>query len=163
MTDRTRIPLELSLYTTIPPFLVHQNPFLTIQRQIHVPRLSNVDPKRPETVKVQRRNTVYAPDRAGYLSNASFIVPIAQFPGVGHPAHLRPKRFIKRFVADAAWAPAQGPELQLSKYKAAIRDLEKKKRVYKWASKRTEEEKAQEREMGFRRSGEPVTLEKLIL
>jgi hypothetical protein len=142
----------LSLYTTIPPFIVHQNPYLNIQQPIHVPR--DADAKKG-MVKIQP-SAVYPPDRLNHLSNASFIVPIADFSGVGHPKHLRPDRFVKRYVADAEWAPAQGRELELAKYKAGIRELEKKKDVYKWAINRSEQEKQQEREAGFRRSGDPI-------
>jgi hypothetical protein len=151
MAGGTLLPLELSLYTTIPPFLVHQHPYLNIQRTIHVPNTAN-----EETIKVQRPNTVYPPDRAGHLSNASFIVPIADFQGVGHPTHLRPKHLVKRFVADAEWSPAEGKPLQLANYKAGLRDLQKKKRVFKWTINRTDEERKAEWKAGFRRSGEDM-------
>ena len=143
----------MSLYTTIPPFIVHQNPYLNIQQPIHVPAYANAN---KGIVKIQPESAVYPPDRLNHLSNASFIVPIADFSGVGHPKHLRPDRFVKRYVADAEWAPAQGRELELAKFKAAIRELEKKKDVYKWALYRSEEEKQEEREAGFRRSGDPI-------
>ena len=158
ITGGTQIPLELSLYTTIHPSIVKQNPYLTIQNTIHVPRLSANG-----TLKLQRHNTVYPPDRAGYRSNASFIVPIADFQGVGHPKHLRPNTFVKRSVADAEWSAAKGQELQLSRYKAGIRDLEKKKFVYKWSINRTEKDKLKEWKWGLRRSGEHVDKEKLVL
>jgi hypothetical protein len=155
----------LSLYTTIPPFILHQHPSLNIQREIHVPRYLDAKEQKKDKipVKIPRPGSVYLPDRP--MSNASFIVPIADFLGVGHPKHLRPDRFVKRYVADAEWAPAQGRELELAKYKAGIRELEKKKFVYKWAINRTEEEKRQERKAGFRRSGDPVehAPEKLVL
>ena len=158
ITGGTQIPLELSLYTTIHPSIVKQNPYLTIQNTIHVPRRSVNG-----TLKLQRHNTVYPPDRAGYRSNASFIIPIANFQGVGHPKHLRPNSFVKRFVADAEWSVAKGQELQLSRYRAGIRDLEKKKFVYKWSVNRTEKDKREEWKQGLRRSGEPVDKEKLVL
>ena len=157
-TGGTQIPLELSLYTTIHPSIVNQNPYLTIQNTIHVPRLSTNG-----ALKLQRRNTVYPPDRAGYRSNASFIIPIADFQGVGHPKHLRPNTFVKRFVADAEWSVAKGQELQLSRYKAGIRDLEKKKFVYKWSINRSEKDKQEEWKHGLRRSGERVDKENLVL
>src|SRR5205814_2582330 len=127
------------------PSIVQQNPYLTIQNTIHVPRLSVND-----SLKLQRRNTVYPPDRAGYRSNSSFIIPLSHFQGVGHPKHLRPKTFVKRYVADAEWSAASGQELQLSKYKAGIRDLEKKKFLYKWSINRTEKDKKEEWKRGLR-------------
>jgi hypothetical protein len=108
------------------------------------------------TPKLQPPSTVYPPDHANYLSNASVIVPIAGFPGVGHPKGLRPDRLVKRYVADAEWTPAQGKEWQIAKYKAGIRLLEKKKQVYKWSVNRTKEDIRNERIAGFRRSGEVV-------
>jgi hypothetical protein len=99
---------------------------------------------------------VYPPDRPGYLSTASFIIPVADFPGVGHPRPTLTQGYVKRYVADADWAVAQGRELELSKYKAGIRGLEKKKFVHKWHVNRTEEEKQEERKAGFGRSGEPI-------
>lgn len=158
VTAGTQVPLELSLYTTIHPSIVKQNPYLTIQNTVHVPRLSSNG-----TLRLQRRNTIYPPDRAGHRSNASFIIPIANFQGVGHPKHLRPNAFVKRFVADAEWSVAKGQELQLSKYRAGIRDLEKKKLVYKWSINRTEKDIKQEWKHGLRRSGERVDMEKLVL
>jgi hypothetical protein len=69
---------------------------------------------------------------------------------------LRPEKLVKRYVADAEWAPAQGKEWQIAKYKAGVRLLEKKKQVYKWRVNRTQEDIQMEREAGFRRSGEDV-------
>jgi hypothetical protein len=157
-TGATQVPLELYLYTTIPPFLVHQNPSLTIHRTIHVPKPSSND------IKVQRPGTVYPPDHQSFLSNASPLVPIADFPGVGHPSHLRPKRVVKRYLADAQWQPAESHALDLANYKAGLRLLAKKKKVYKWHINRTEEQKQTELAAGFRRSGDPLkTVEKLVL
>ena len=157
----TQIPLELSLYSSIPPFLVNQHPYLTVQRQIHVPK-----PALNGTPKLQSPSSVYPPDRPNYLSNASVIIPIADFAGVGHPKGLRPERLVKRYVADAEWAPAKGKEWQIAKYKAGVRLLEKKKQVYKWSVNRTKEDVRKEREAGFYRSGEDVDsleLKKLVL
>jgi hypothetical protein len=113
---------------------------------------------------LQKPNTVYPPDRAGYLSTASFIIPIAEFRGVGHPKHLRPNSFAKRYVADADWAVARGLELELSRYKAGLRELQKKKLVYKWTVNRNEKDRQKEWAQGFRRSGELVIeREKLVL
>ena len=146
ITAGTQLPLELYLYTAIPPFVVHQHPHLQIQKTIYQPNSSSP--------KLQPPNTVYPPNRANHLSNASFMIPIASFPGVGHPKHLRPRPFTKRYTADTDWTPAQGMDLQLAKYKAGIRELEKKKLVYKWHITRTKEDINQERREGFRRSGD---------
>jgi hypothetical protein len=150
-TAQTQIPLELSLYSTMSHTITRQHPHLTIQSTIHVPKL-----KADGTPELQRPNTVYPPDRAGYRSNASFVIPIADFPGVGHPKHLRPKRFIKRYAADAEWTAAEGKNLELSKYEAGIRDLQKKKYVYEWTITRTDEDKERERKQGLRRSGDLI-------
>lgn len=99
---------------------------------------------------------MYPSDRPGYLSTASFIIPISDFPGVGHPRPTLTQGYVKRYVADADWAVGQGPELELSKYKTGIRELEKKKFVHKWHINRTEEEKQEEGKAGFRRSGDPI-------
>ena len=136
ITSKTRIALELSLYSTVLPVLQWQKPY-SLSNSVPVPSLS-------------RAALALYPSSSD--SNSSLMVPIADFPGVGHPRRLRPIHVTKRYLADAEWESAKGPDLQLSKYKAGIRDLEKKKYVYKWVTNRTEEERKEEDRTGLRRN-----------
>lgn len=144
LTAGSQIPLELYLYSTIPPFLARQYPYL----------------QQTVTDPLQALNTVSPLDQTNHLSNASVMIPVADFPGVGHPYRQRPRRVIRRYTAFTEWTPAQGMDLQLAKYKDGIRDLERKKLVYKWHLNRTPEDINRERQEGFRRSGDPIKLPK---
>ena len=47
-----------------------------------------------------------------------------------------------------------GQSLLLSQYRSGVRDLEKKKLVYKWSVNRTEKDVEKDKAKGFRRSGD---------
>ena len=94
----TLIALELSLYSSIHRSLAKSIPQPSLGTTLHVARST---------------------------SNSSFIVPIADFPSVGHPHRLVPKRMVTRYVAEAGWHAAQQHSVELARYNTAIKQLEK--------------------------------------
>ena len=74
---------------------------------------------------------------------------------------MRPQSNIRRWVADAEWAPAQGTAWMLARFKAGTRMLLKKKAVFEWHANRRDKDRAKERKLGFVRNGEEEWLGKM--
>jgi len=117
----TLIPLELFLYSSVHRSIVKSTPLLTVGSSAPV---------------------------SSSISNASPMVPIADFPAVGHPRHLVPRRTVRRYIASAGWLPVEGRtgELaaELARYNTAIQDLKKAKSAHDLETSSRREDRSQE-------------------